>query len=175
MTQSDKVLERARGGSGGVLYVEGLAGLGKTTLVDALRERARSAGMRVLHARGGELEREMPLELARGVFADAALNADADLSDAARRGLALLHGGGEATDASGAAHALDWLAADLAADRPTVIAVDDAHWADAASLRWLADLAGRMESDELAVVVAAARATTPARRGRGCCERSPRA
>ena len=89
------------------------------------------------------------------MFADAALNADADLSDAAHRGLALLHGGGEATDASGAAHALYWLTADLAADRPTVIAVDDAHWADATSLRWLAYLAGRIENVALAVVVAA--------------------
>jgi len=41
-------------------------------------------------------------------------------------------------------HGLYWLIANLAARRPLVIAVDDAHWADAPSLRWLAHLAARI-------------------------------
>ena len=35
-------------------------------------------------------------------------------------------------------HGLYWLVVNLAAGRPVLLAVDDAHWADEASLRWLA-------------------------------------
>ena len=42
-------------------------------------------------------------------------------------------------------HGLYWLVANLAASRPLLIAVDDAHWADEPSLRWLAYLAPRLE------------------------------
>ena len=51
-------------------------------------------------------------------------------------------------------HGLYWLTANLAAHQPVLIVVDDAHWADAASLRWLAYLAGRLEGPELAVLAA---------------------
>ena len=52
-------------------------------------------------------------------------------------------------------HGLYWLAANLAARRPLVIAVDDAHWADAPSLRWLAHLAARIDGLPIALLVAA--------------------
>ena len=42
-------------------------------------------------------------------------------------------------------HGLFWLAANLAARRPLVVAVDDAHWADPPSLRWLTHLARRLD------------------------------
>ena len=41
-------------------------------------------------------------------------------------------------------HGLYWLVSNLAATRPLLIAVDDAHWADEPSLRWLAYLAPRL-------------------------------
>lgn len=41
-------------------------------------------------------------------------------------------------------HGLFWLTANLAERTPLLIAVDDAHWADAASLRFLVYLAGRL-------------------------------
>jgi len=44
-----------------------------------------------------------------------------------------------------ALHGLYWLVANLAANRPLLIAVDDAHWADKPSLRWLAYLAPRLD------------------------------
>ena len=44
-----------------------------------------------------------------------------------------------------ALHGLYWLAANTAARQPLLIAVDDAHWADMPSLRWLAYLAVRVE------------------------------
>ena len=38
-------------------------------------------------------------------------------------------------------HALWWVAADLASERPLLICVDDAQWADTPSLRFLVHLA----------------------------------
>lgn len=52
-------------------------------------------------------------------------------------------------------HALWWLTANLAAREPLVIAIDDAHWADAPSLRFADYLAGRLDGLPVAVVVAA--------------------
>src|SRR5262249_7459221 len=47
-----------------------------------------------------------------------------------------------------------WLAANLAALRPLLIAVDDAHWADEPSLRWLTYLAARLEGLPIGILVA---------------------
>ena len=59
----DGLLSRAVAQDGGLLLVEGPAGIGKTTLLAWARERARRAGLPPLHARGGELEREFPLHV----------------------------------------------------------------------------------------------------------------
>src|SRR5207247_11033089 len=51
-------------------------------------------------------------------------------------------------------HGLYWLCANLAAVGPLCLVVDDAHWADAPSLRYLAFLLTRLEELEVALVVA---------------------
>jgi DNA-binding CsgD family transcriptional regulator len=51
-------------------------------------------------------------------------------------------------------HGLYWLAANLASDDPLCLVVDDAHWADAPSLRFLAFLVTRLEELEAALVLA---------------------
>ena len=51
-------------------------------------------------------------------------------------------------------HGLYWLTVNLADRRPLLIAVDDAHWADEPSLRWLAYLAPRLEGLAVALLVA---------------------
>ena len=51
-------------------------------------------------------------------------------------------------------HGLYWLTVNLADRRPLLIAVDDAHWADEPSLRWLAYLAPRLEGPAVALLVA---------------------
>ena len=53
-----------------------------------------------------------------------------------------------------ALHGLYWLSANLAQTSPLLLAVDDAHWADAASLRFLAYLAQRAEELPIALLVA---------------------
>ena len=51
-------------------------------------------------------------------------------------------------------HGLYWLCSNLAAARPLCLMVDDAHWADAASLRYLAFLLTRIEELDAVLVVA---------------------
>jgi len=51
-------------------------------------------------------------------------------------------------------HGLYWLAANLSAARPLLLAIDDAHWADESSLRWLTYLARRLEGLNLVLLVA---------------------
>ena len=50
-------------------------------------------------------------------------------------------------------HGLYWLTVNLAARSPLVAIVDDLHWCDLASLRWLAYLLPRMEGLAVSVVV----------------------
>ncbi len=61
----DELIADAGGGTGGVISIEGVAGIGKTELLRAARERASGAGLNVLSARGGELERDMAFGVAR--------------------------------------------------------------------------------------------------------------
>src|SRR5262249_31909229 len=49
-------------------------------------------------------------------------------------------------------HGLYWLAANVALQRPTLLAIDDLHWADTPSLRWLLYLTRRLEGVPLLVV-----------------------
>ena len=59
-------------------------------------------------------------------------------------------------DASfGILHALYWFAAELATDAPVLIVVDDAHWADAMSLRFAHYLQRRLEGVPLSLLLAA--------------------
>jgi predicted ATPase len=51
-------------------------------------------------------------------------------------------------------HGLYWLVANLAARRPLLIVVDDAHLADEPSLRWLAYLAPRLEGLAVGLFIA---------------------
>jgi len=145
---------------GSVLAVEAPAGQGKTALLRALRDQASERGLRVLSAVGAELERDFPFGIVRQLF-EAQLRA----ADPARR-TRLLAGAAELAlpafewddsagdrDVSfGRLHGLYWLTVNLAEEEPLVLVVDDAHWADAVSLRFLDLLARRLE--HLRVVLA---------------------
>ena len=61
-------LAEAVGGEGRLALVEGPAGIGKSRLLAELRGRARRRTMRVLAARGSELEREFPFGVVRQLF-----------------------------------------------------------------------------------------------------------
>jgi hypothetical protein len=55
----------------------------------------------------------------------------------------------------GRLHGLYWVVANLADRRPLVLAVDDAHWADAPSMRFLGVLSRRLEGLPVLLAVAA--------------------
>jgi DNA-binding CsgD family transcriptional regulator len=162
-----RCLQRAQEAKGSALVVEGPAGIGKTVLLAAARELAEDGGFQLLRARGAELEREFAFGVVRQVL-EPVLAAATDGERAS-----LLHGPpgvaarllglpGLPDEADAAApvapdpsfavlHGLYWLCANLAAERPVALMVDDAHWADGASLRFLAFLLPRLE--ELGIVV----------------------
>jgi DNA-binding CsgD family transcriptional regulator len=155
----DALLERG----GGVLVIEGRAGIGKTSLVEAACRRARARDAEVLRARGSELEADFAFGVVRQLFERRVAGAAPAEREALLVGPAaavrpLLLGlpvEAPAGDTSFAVlHGLYWLAAHLAARRPLLLAVDDAHWADEPSLRWLAYLAPRLEGLALALLVA---------------------
>ncbi len=122
----DALLRRLRDGVPGVLLVTGAAGIGKTALLAHAAARAAGEGVSVLHARASELEHD----LAFGVVAQ------------------LLPGQTAAPGAQDDLHAsLDrrfWQLAERTADGPVLVTVDDAQWADEASLRWLTYTARRL-------------------------------
>ena len=147
---------------GGVLIVEGGAGIGKTSLLEEACRRAEGLGREVLHARGSVLEADFAYGAVRQLFERRLAEAPAGernelLTGPAAAARPLLSGElGEASadDTSFAVlHGLYWLAANLAARRSLVIAIDDAHWVDGPSLRWLAYLAPRIEGLALALMV----------------------
>ena len=155
----DELLRRG----GGMLMVEAGVGVGKTSLLEAACQRAAGLGHEILRARGSELEVEFAFGVVRQLFERPLARAAASERDALMAGPAdvvrpLLLGELVETSASDISfavlHGLYWLTANLADRRPLVIVVDDAHWADDPSLRWLAHLALRLEGLAVALLVA---------------------
>jgi DNA-binding CsgD family transcriptional regulator len=162
-------LAEARDGRGSFVVVEGPAGIGKTALLTAARNAAVNSGMRVLRSRGSELELDFAFGVVRQLFEPVL----ADLSELERTQL-LRSGSGSAAGLLGLSearsvdgeprsqidpsfailHGLYWLSANLSGAQPLCVVVDDAHWADAPSLRYLAFLLTRLEGLNVALVVA---------------------
>jgi len=80
-------LATAAGGRGRTILVEGSAGAGKSALVGAASEHARSTGMRVLSARGSEIEREFAFGVVRQLFEEELASASALSGQGARHRL----------------------------------------------------------------------------------------
>jgi DNA-binding CsgD family transcriptional regulator len=169
LARIESALAEARTGRGTFVLIEGPAGIGKTALLAAARTAAAEGGMRVLRSRGTELERDFAFGVVRQLFepplAEASVLERADLLEAAAGVAAGLLGLPGAPPADGppasgvdpsfaVLHGLYWLCANLAAVGPLCVVVDDAHWADAASLRYLAFLLTRLEELDVALVVA---------------------
>jgi DNA-binding CsgD family transcriptional regulator len=152
----EALLAAARDGDGRLVVVEGSAGIGKTRLLAATRKLAELGEFEVLTARGGELEGEFAFGIVRQLFeaplaAATAEERDELLSGAAGLSASLLTSAPTSSSGDGAEssfamlHGLYWLAANFASRKPTLLVVDDLHWADEPSLRWLAYLAHRIE------------------------------
>ncbi|MDX6669696.1 MAG: hypothetical protein QOI91_59 [Solirubrobacteraceae bacterium] len=158
-------LDDARGGRGCLVVVEGHAGMGKSQLLSAARGFAKATGVRVLAAGAGELEGDFGFGVALQLLEpalSAAEPAERDRLLAGAAGLsAPLFAGAPPGPAEGSEddlfpllHGLYWLVSNLTESGPLLVAVDDAHWADAPSLRFLLYLAQRLAALPVALVVA---------------------
>ena len=147
---------------GGLLVVDGGAGTGKTSLLDLVTRHAAALGRAVVRARGSELESAFPFGVARQLFERPLDDLDPQTRELVTAGPAapaelVVRGDPRSVDddpAFAVLHGLYWLTVNLAARRPLVVVVDDAHWSDDGSLRWLAYLATRLGDPELTVAVA---------------------
>jgi len=134
--------------------IEGEAGIGKTALLQAARERARGADLAVLHARASEMERDFGFGVVRQLFEPVTRGPMAPRALAGPARLAAPVVGVEVQEQHAAkppldavfpaVHGLYWMVANLAEAQPLALLVDDVHWADRASLRFLAYLAPRL-------------------------------
>ncbi|MGH3924984.1 MAG: ATP-binding protein, partial [Pseudonocardiaceae bacterium] len=151
-------VDAAAGGRGGVVWIEGPAGIGKTSLLRATRELARRAGLQVLHARPGPLEREFAFGAVRGLFEPAVTAQPAVLATGPARLAApvvtLVEPSGRTAVTAERLHGLYWLTVGLSDEAPLLLALDDAHWADEPSLQALAYLARRVEELPVAILLA---------------------
>src|SRR5215212_8501821 len=150
-------LRAAARGAGGVLVVEGAAGMGKSRLLEEARVWASEFGVGVLNARATEFEQGFPFGVVRQLFERVLLQAKPGEGDRWLAGAAALAAevvtGAPATGSTTLAgpsagdpgyawhHGLYWLASNLAADSPLALVVDDLQWCDGPSARALAFIA----------------------------------
>jgi DNA-binding CsgD family transcriptional regulator len=168
----DELIDALGRGDGSVLAIEAAAGVGKTALLGVARDRAAARGLQVASARGGEFERDFPFGIVRQLVEPSLGRASAAdraklFEGAARQAAAVVGapGGVQAPSdpalgpigqpAAPAMHGLYWLLANLAERDPLLLVVDDAHWADAPSMRWLHYLARRLEGLSVGLVLGA--------------------
>ena len=143
-------------------------GIGKTALLAAAHDAPEGTGFRWLRARGAELEREFAFGVVRQLV-EPALAAASDeervrLLDGPPAVAARLLGLPGLADRAGTAapdpsfavlHGLYWLCANMAAERPVALVIDDVRWADGASLRFLAFRLPRLAELPVAALLAA--------------------
>jgi DNA-binding CsgD family transcriptional regulator len=160
-------LERARAGDGCVVLVEGEAGIGKTALLEVARARAHTAGCTVLNGRGGKLERDFAHGVARQLYEPLLNTAPVARRKALLSGAAHLAApvlglttvteradvGFSGDPGFAANHGLYWLTANLAESGPLLLIVDDAHWADSATLLFINYLGRRLEGLSVLVLL----------------------
>jgi predicted ATPase len=169
LARMEAALGEARLGRGRFVVIEGPAGIGKTALLAAARTAAADREMCVLRSRGTELEREFAFGVVRQLveppLAEASELERSELLQSTAGVAAALLGLPGAPSAGGSLpwsvdpsfailHGLYWMCANLAGSRPVCMVIDDAHWADAPSLRFLAFLLTRLDELPIALVVA---------------------
>jgi predicted ATPase len=157
LTALRDALGEAQEGRGRLVLVEAPAGLGKTSLLRAASERAAEEGFMCLRARAGELERDFAYGCVRQLLEPAV--ARAPDRDRLFEGAGALSEplfsptGAPAADSSFAVlHGLYWLLNNLTDTGPVALVVDDLHWSDAESLRFLHYLAPRLDGLPLALL-----------------------
>ena len=154
------LIEAARGNSGGVVVVEGPAGIGKTRLLEEAARTAGAVGVGVLRARGSEFEAGIGFGVARQLFEPMLHAASPEMRrrlfvGVARVGARALgmEEGEPPSDRFAAIHGLYWLCANRAELGPLLVVIDDVQWADDPSLAWVGYLARRVGDLPLVLVL----------------------
>ncbi|MEV5954998.1 AAA family ATPase [Streptomyces sp. NPDC051987] len=148
----------------GLLAFTGSAGLGKTALMAEARAKAAADGFTVLSGRGGEAEQGSAFRVVRQLMQPPLARMDeAELraflgswydTVAAVLGLEA-KGSGSAPDPTGVREGLDWVMTRLTVKKaPVVLLLDDLHWADPESLKWLTSFVPRVDDLPLLLVIA---------------------
>jgi DNA-binding CsgD family transcriptional regulator len=154
----------AAGGHGGALLVIGHAGMGKTALQDAAARAARARGIRVIRAAGAELEQNLAFgvagQLLRSLLAEVTpRQRRALLADAPPRVLRLGEPGRDPAPAAAdellaVSYGLFTVLAGAVESSPALVAIDDLHWCDQASLELILYLLHRLDELQVAAVMA---------------------
>ncbi|MER5518765.1 AAA family ATPase [Streptomyces sp. NPDC002763] len=152
-----RLVQDAREGRSRVLVLRGEAGIGKTALLRHGADAAREQGMRVLWLRGWAPERHLAFAgLSQLVRSDTRLIDRLPAAQAqALRGAVALGPTRPAADRFGVCAATLSLLAELAGERPLLVAVDDMHDVDPASAEALAFAARRLLAEDLGMLVTA--------------------
>jgi DNA-binding CsgD family transcriptional regulator/RecA/RadA recombinase len=164
LAELDAAIGRTGDAAGSVVLIDGPAGIGKTRLLDEACGRARAAGLEVLTARGGELERAYAFGVVRQLLESRVARTSPDDRSELLAGAAVLAEAVFSAPASPSLagtdtpqtvlHGLYWLVANLAERSPLLLVVDDVQWADGPSLRFLLYLARRLSGMPVALVLA---------------------
>ncbi|MFW6690677.1 AAA family ATPase [Streptomyces sp. MAR4 CNX-425] len=153
----DVALGSCRNGAGGIVVVEGGFGTGKTSLLRAVHERAADAGFTVLRARSSEFESAFPYGIVRQLFEPFFEAAPAEDRAAAVDGPAALasplfdhrhpiaHGDIARRQHEALLRGLHRMLVNMGRRGPVLLLLDDLHWADAASLRFLQYVENRLK------------------------------
>ncbi len=150
----DAAVARLDHGRGSSLLLEGRAGRGKSTLVEYAVQKGQESGARTWVVRARHLTSAAPFEVLRRLLGPAVEEAGGveALEGAARFAIPLFTPGSDLSH--GVDYGCQWLIAWLAERSPLVLAIDDAHWADGASLRVLLDVQADISAQPVTMLVA---------------------
>ena len=158
--RATQALESAREGRGSVVLIRGPAGLGKSTLLGALRDRATGLGMDTLSASGRWGEQGFSfgvvVELLDSRLEDAEqAEHDRFLAQVASEAVPIFTPGEREIEPSfDVLHGLYRVCTALSETRPLALLVDDIDLVDEPSLKFLRYLIERLEERHIAVVLA---------------------
>jgi DNA-binding CsgD family transcriptional regulator len=144
------LVRAARDGRGDALVILGEAGMGRTTLLRALRSEAN--GLRVLGFAGVAAERDLPLSGLHRLLEPVARHAAA-LPAKMAEALSYVAGRAGVPDQYLLCCGVHRLLGGLSATAPVLCWVDDAHWLDQLSLEVLAFAARRVAGRRVAIVL----------------------